>query len=140
MSTITSGNDTYPFPKHGWTCYHCGDTFTTWGAAEDHFGKTPDRIPGCKIKIEFGEEMGLLMALRKVEAAEDEWKKRALAAEDREEVLQGEVAEYQRIAGGAGVHELRMKLDSMEGKVVTADVLIKAVIEKAPEVYAAVIG
>ena len=21
----------YPMPKDGWTCFHCGETFTTWG-------------------------------------------------------------------------------------------------------------
>lgn len=62
-------NDTYPQPAHGWTCFHCGETFTTPGSAQDHFGETPDKVPGCKIKV--GEERGLLMELRKVEAERD---------------------------------------------------------------------
>lgn len=57
---------TYIGPLHGWTCFHCGETFTTVGAARDHFGADPLATPGCQIKA--GEERGLLMALRKAEA------------------------------------------------------------------------
>ena len=52
-------------PAHGWTCFHCGETLTTPGAARDHFGSTPQSIAGCIIKA--GEERGLLMALRRAE-------------------------------------------------------------------------
>lgn len=131
--------DTYETPKHGWTCYHCGETFTTWGSAEDHFGKTPAAKPGCLIKVQFGNERGLEMELRKVEALAEEYLNRALRAEDREQSLSGRVAEFERIAGG-GAHELRMKLDSMQGLVITADALIVWVREKAPELYAEIVG
>ena len=57
--------DTYPMPKDGWVCFHCGERFTKPGTARDHFGETPDGITGCIIKA--GEERGLLMALRKTE-------------------------------------------------------------------------
>lgn len=56
-----------PKPEHGWTCFHCGETFTTVGSAEDHFGPTPRSEPGCIIKVKLGEERGLQMELRKVE-------------------------------------------------------------------------
>ena len=55
--------DTYQQPEHGWTCFHCGETFKKFGAARDHFGATLDETAGCQIKA--GEERGLLMALRK---------------------------------------------------------------------------
>ena len=58
----------YQAPKHGWTCFFCGETFNTIGGAQDHFGASPDMMPGCKIKVELGDERGLLMALRKAEA------------------------------------------------------------------------
>lgn len=57
--------DTYPKPEHGWTCFHCGETFTTPGSARDHFGFEPSADPACRIKI--GTERGLVMALRKAE-------------------------------------------------------------------------
>ena len=59
--------DTYARPAHGWTCFHCGETFTTPGSAEDHFGATPDFVAGCVVKA--GSKRGLLMALRRLESA-----------------------------------------------------------------------
>lgn len=59
-------------PWHGWTCFHCGETLTTEGAARDHFGFEPSADPACRIKA--GAERGLVMALRKAEkAAADAW-------------------------------------------------------------------
>jgi len=63
--TQAAGCDTYAKPVHGWTCFHCGETFTTSGSARDHFGFGPESDPGCRIKL--GGERGLLMALRKAE-------------------------------------------------------------------------
>lgn len=66
-------DDTYPMPPHGWTCFHCGETFTTVGSARDHFGIEIDAFPGCIIRhmhpgtvapVPLGEEKGLLMELR----------------------------------------------------------------------------
>ena len=51
-------------PRDGWVCFHCGERFTTYGAAEDHFGKTPEAKVGCLINT---EERGLLMSLRRAE-------------------------------------------------------------------------
>ncbi|KKK96727.1 hypothetical protein LCGC14_2659880 [marine sediment metagenome] len=61
---------TYKQPEHGWTCFHCGETFKKFGAAQDHFGDSIDGSAGCQIKA--GEELGLLMALRKAEARIEE--------------------------------------------------------------------
>jgi len=61
-----SNSNSYPIPKHGWTCFFCGETFTTPGSAQDHFGSEPYAEVACKIKA--GEERGLIMELRKVEA------------------------------------------------------------------------
>ncbi len=62
-------------PEVSWTCFHCGETFTTVGSAADHFGESPDREPGClidRVALEEGGKpergRGLLMALRKEEA------------------------------------------------------------------------
>lgn len=58
----------FPYaPPHGWTCFHCGETFMTVGGARDHFGAEPSATPGCMLHVQLGEERGLLMALRKVE-------------------------------------------------------------------------
>lgn len=62
---MSETNDTYPMPEHGWTCFHCGETFTTPGAARVHFGFEPSSDTACRIKI--GAERGLVMALRRAE-------------------------------------------------------------------------
>lgn len=60
----------YERPPHGWTCFHCGETFTTPGAARDHFGFDPSADPACRIKL--GAERGLVRELRKAEADNEE--------------------------------------------------------------------
>lgn len=61
-------HETYAKPPHGWTCFHCGETFTTVGTARDHFGAKPDAQPGCMERVRLGGERGLLSALREAEA------------------------------------------------------------------------
>lgn len=39
--------DTYEAPVHGWTCFHCGQTFTTYRGAGLHFGKDVKGRPIC---------------------------------------------------------------------------------------------
>ena len=58
--------DTYEMPPDGWVCFHCGERFTTSGAASDHFGARLGDGLACKIKV--GAERGLLMALRKAQS------------------------------------------------------------------------
>lgn len=58
---------TYAMPAHGWTCFHCGETFTQPGRARDHFGEDPTKEPGCIMKVRLGGERGMLMELRRQE-------------------------------------------------------------------------
>jgi hypothetical protein len=55
-----------PAPAHGWTCFHCGETFHSFEAAHGHFGADARSEPACRIKA--GSERGLLMALRRAES------------------------------------------------------------------------
>lgn len=59
--------DTYTAPAHGWTCFHCGETFTTPGTARDHFGTLPDETAACVMKVELGGQRGLIMELRRLQ-------------------------------------------------------------------------
>jgi hypothetical protein len=68
QGVVSAVGATYTTPEHGWTCFHCGETFTTVGGARDHFGAKPDAMPGCMIRVQLGDERGLLMALRRDEA------------------------------------------------------------------------
>lgn len=45
---LPSPSPTYTPPAHGWTCFHCGETFKTPGTARLHFGETTaaSEMPG----------------------------------------------------------------------------------------------
>ena len=58
---------TYRMSPDGWVCFHCGERFKTVGGAMVHFGRRPSSTPGCLIKA--GEARGLLMEVRRLEAA-----------------------------------------------------------------------
>ncbi len=81
--TAVGSNDglggAYEQPPHGWTCFHCGETFTTVGSARTHFGAQPAAVQGCMLRVQLGPERGLLMALRK---AEDECRRAWSAVHD----------------------------------------------------------
>ena len=94
-------NGYYPAPKGGWTCFLCGENFRVWDSARDHFGNSPIATAGCRIK--FGEELGLLIALRRAEAelalyrAEDSEKDRSMRrmqAKHQEELRHAEEEGY----------------------------------------------
>lgn len=101
--------DTYVPPAHGWTCFHCGDTFTDERSARAHFGPTPAHEPGCILKFQAGDR-SLLRALRVVEAERDELRRqhceedselhRALHAKDAEMHAAVRRAEEQGYARG----------------------------------------
>lgn len=115
--------------ENRWTCFHCGETFTTKGSAEDHFGKTPESKPGCLIKVQLGDERGLEMELRKFEAEAAEWRARALKAEDECEALASQVGSWEIVSGCRSSHDLYMRLDSIQGKILVASLKLDAALE-----------
>lgn len=58
--------DTYMQPEHGWTCFHCGETFTHPNPARNHFGELPEAKPGCLLRMQPGEQP-LLRQIRSLE-------------------------------------------------------------------------
>lgn len=42
------GCKTYPQPKDGWVCFHCGERFKKPGLARDHFGEVPGGAAQCE--------------------------------------------------------------------------------------------
>lgn len=52
-------------PKHGWTCFHCNETFTDRWSALNHFGGDEGKIPACQIK---SGERGLVETIRELES------------------------------------------------------------------------
>ncbi len=51
--------------QQGWTCFHCGATFTDEKCAREHFGTQQISEPACK--IQGGAIHGILEALRDAE-------------------------------------------------------------------------
>lgn len=123
--------ETYPMPKDGWVCFHCGERFTTIGNAEDHFGKRPQDMAACRIKL--GEERGLVMELRKAEASRDEWMDQALRGRDeiehlecRVESLTTAMRSYKPFRECRSINDVFFVFDSMEGRAIAAEERLKA--------------
>ncbi len=60
-------------------------------------------------------------------------------AEDKADDLARELDEFKSLTKCHNSHELRMRLDSVEGELLTARALIAAVHDKAPDLYAEVV-
>jgi len=127
--------ETYPMPKDGWTCFHCGERFTTWGSAQDHFGATQESQAGClidRVALEDGTNTqrgrGLLMELRKVEAERDDWMQQALsgrneieALECRVESMTAAMQSYKPFRECRSINDVFFVFDSMEGRAIAAE-------------------
>jgi len=107
-------------PEHGWTCFHCGETFTTVGSARDHFGGMPDKQPGCMIRVQLGDERGLQMALR---TAEDEIERLRLDVDNETTNIQqfynqlrSVIAGYTAFKDCRTIQDIFNLYDSLEGE------------------------
>jgi len=91
-------------PPHGWTCFHCGETFLSPVCARAHFGSDETRAPACEIKT--AGEGAILTALRNAEDAlvryhqEDSDVLRAMAAMEGDHRRALQDAEEQGYARG----------------------------------------
>jgi hypothetical protein len=126
---------TYPRPRHGWTCFHCGDTFTTPGAAQLHFGHTPMDDPACRIKA--GEEYGLLIALRKIEKDYEALIDRMHELDGQIEVVSRERAEVLRAVKAGSLEEARNAWESMEGRAIAAEATVAEIERHYPAIVEA---
>lgn len=126
--------DTYPAPRHGWVCFHCGEHFPSTEQGEkdarDHFGEVPLCLPGCIIKLT-NEERSLLTAYRSIETelaryrAEDSDKDRelhAMTADHARALVREEEKGYER-----GMRDMRAELlNHPELKDFAAGVVLEA--------------
>lgn len=117
--------ETYKIPKHGWTCFHCGETFTQQGSAADHFGDAPYRDPGCLIRVQLGDERGLQMALRKAEVEIDRLRNLLESEIVRHEtfsaLLKSYLRGYRPFRDCETVRDVFFLYDSMEGRALAAE-------------------
>jgi hypothetical protein len=80
----------FPPPPHGWTCFHCGETFHTVASASEHFGSAVADKPGCVLK----SERGLLEHIRETELKRDELEVRlTMARVGGDKVMEDEAVE-----------------------------------------------
>lgn len=118
-------------PAGGWTCFHCGDAFKDFGSARDHFGMTPAGVPGCIVKA--GEERGLLLALRKSEAREEELRIERDRLLDQLDAAQGVQADLPRLVPGAtSVYDVWCHLETNYGRAKAAEDVLAAVESRNP--------
>lgn len=70
MNSNNTGTDTFPFPAHGFTCFHCGETFKTIRSARDHFGNDVNDEAGCVMKLT-AQDKSLVCLVRSLKAELD---------------------------------------------------------------------
>lgn len=140
---------TYPQPRHGWTCFHCGENFTTPGGAAQHFGARPDATPGCIVKahgsklammlVRPGRERGLLQALRDAEAEVQRLHDRVETAEYQAGGGERLRADLERHfgAGHGTAHQAWLQMDAMEGRAEAAELALAWIARSQPDLVAA---
>ena len=96
--------DTFNVPEHGFTCFHCGDTFHTVKSAREHFGNDINDEPGCVLKL-MGGDKGLLGLVRLQYAKLDQYRMEdqpimrelySLGAKHSRELIEAEQKGYDR--------------------------------------------
>ncbi len=70
---MSANADTYMQPEHGWTCFHCGETFHIEAQARGHFGSDVQGEPMCVMRANAfarfpRNEWPLMYRLRELEA------------------------------------------------------------------------
>jgi hypothetical protein len=119
-----SEQDTYPAPVHGWTCFHCGETFMHERAARDHFGATPDKEPGCILKLT-SEDRSLIRRLRAYEAEVERLRHDIEFETTASQVFSGKLQSllnsYAPFRGCRSLQDVFNRYDSVEGRAPSAE-------------------
>lgn len=119
--------ETYTTPAHGWTCFHCGETFAGnldgQRRAQVHFGLTPNETPGCVEKLN-AEERSLLRRLRAAQFEND--RLRADAEDEFGERYYARLASDIKSTAGVfrdcrTLRDLFNLYDTMEGRALAAE-------------------
>src|ERR1051326_4256192 len=113
------------YRRGGWRCFHCVETFTTPGAARDHFGDYMNSTPGCILKVQLGNERGWLMELRRLQEEnehlrqqmnEEYWNQTAFNAH-----LKTLIQSYRPFRKCNSLQDVLYVYDSMEGRALAAE-------------------
>lgn len=125
-----------------WRCFHCDELFRSRKAAWAHFGPDQDceKLPPACVDPLRHDEKQRLTELREAQQYAFDCQESANRADDRADEAERELAFFRSITGCQTINELRMWMDSQQGRVVTANALIEGFRERAPEILAEVIG
>lgn len=121
-----------------WRCFHCDEVFRSRKSAWLHFGPDDEcekEVPACIDPLR-NDEAERLQQLREAQEYAMQCRESANQAEDKLE----ELIEFKKLTGCANTHELRMWIDSQQGRVVTANALIEGFREADPELTARIVG
>lgn len=115
---------TYPAPRHGWICFHCGETFKTPEAAAEHFGTTPAETPEC-IDRATSSYQDLVRRTREAEHAMRRAIDERNRALDEAEVATGTLTSIPHLFPGAtSPRDAWNQFDSMQGRMIAAEAII----------------
>lgn len=125
-----------------WRCFHCDEVFRSRKSAWLHFGPDEDceKLPPACIDPLRHDEAARLKELREAQEYALQCQESANRAEDGNDDMRRELAEFKSITKCHSMHELRMWMDSQQGRVVTANALIEGFRKAAPELAARIIG
>lgn len=127
---------TYMQPAHGWTCFHCGETFTTENSARDHFGEYPGTEPAC---IDRAKHSAAEL-LRRARRAEYEAKRAYGLSNEADERAGGAMAEVAgflaRFKDARTLQDVWNRYDTMEGRALAAEAIVREAEKLDPNVIA----
>ena len=124
-----------------WRCFHCDEVFRSRKRARLHFGGDEyevKEVPACIDPLRT-DEKARLDEVRNANEHALSCQRLATQADEQAEELSRTLDEFKRITSCKTTHELRMWMDTQQGRVVTADALIEAIRATAPSLYAEVI-
>lgn len=124
-----------------WRCFHCDEVFRSRKSAWLHFGDDGciQDPPACIDPLRH-DEKERIRELREAREWAINRDRRATQLEDKVDEVDRELSEFKHITKCSSVHELRMWIDSQQGRVVTANALIEGFRKADPQLAAQVIG
>lgn len=130
--------DTYPMPEHGWLCFHCGEHFpgTDKGLrqAERHFSNAPSLPPECLDANSPARK--LARRARVAEAQAERYRRERDDANELCGAAEVRLADLKRKYGWSSTHNALMEFDSLQGRALVAELMVKYFEARYPGVVA----
>lgn len=128
--------------RKSWRCFHCDEVFQSRKSAWAHFGPDQDceKLPPACIDPLRMDEKARLTELREAQEYAFQCQESANTSEEKVDDLARELDEFKKITGCGSIHELRMWMDSQQGRVVTANALIEGFKKADPALASRIIS